>query len=82
MKIRAISFFSPPPPPPPNTHTHKSHLSYDRWWCIEHGFLVWANSFVILASHLLPPNYLQILYQCALHLGGWTKCSHDAKASM
>ena len=64
-------------------HTHtQSHLSYDRWWCIEHAFLVWANSFVILSSHLLPPSYCQVLYQCALHLGCWTRCVHDGKASM
>ena len=68
------------------THTHtcvhvtsyhvslhvQSHLYYDRWWCVEHAFLVWANSFVFLSTHLLPPSYCQLLHQCALHLGCWT----------
>ena len=60
----------------------QNHLYYDKWWCVEHGFLVWANSFVILASHLLPPNYCQILYQCSLHLGCWTRVNHNETAKM
>lgn len=38
-------------------------------------FIVWANSFVILLCHLLPPNYCHILYQCAIHLGCWGRCT-------
>ena len=60
----------------------QSHLYYDRWWCVEHAFLVWANSFVFLSTHLLPPSYCQLLHQCALHLGCWTRCIHDENASM
>ena len=70
------------------THSHchtltpsQNHLYYDKWWCVEHAFLVWANSFVILSSHLFPPSYCQILYRCALHLGCWTRCVHDENAS-
>lgn len=43
-------------------------------------FFIWANSFVILCCLLLPPNYCHILYQCALHLGCWARCSPDIKA--
>jgi len=45
--------------------------------CVEHAFLVWANSFVFLSTHLLP-----LLHQCVLHLGCWTQCIHDENASM
>ena len=66
-----------------HTHTHtQSHLYYDRWWCGKHTFLVWANSFVFLSTHLLPPSYCQLLHQCALHLGCWTRCVHDESASV
>ena len=44
--------------------------------------LVWASSFVFLSTHLLPPSYCQLLHQCALHLGCWTRCIHDENASM
>ena len=68
-------------PHTPHTHT-QSHLYYDRWWCGKHTFLVWANSFVFLSTHLLPPSYCQLLHQCALHLGCWTRCVHDESASV
>jgi len=41
---------------------------------------VWANSFVILSSHLLPPSYCQLLYHCTLHLGCWARCSQSDDA--
>lgn len=59
-----------------------SHLYYDKWWCMEHAFLVWANSFIILATHLLPPSYCQTLHQCTLHLGCWTRCLHNDNANV
>jgi hypothetical protein len=54
-----------------------SRLYYDKWWCMEHAFLVWANSFVILTTHLLPPSYCQLLFQCSMNLGCWTRCTHS-----
>jgi hypothetical protein len=54
-----------------------SRLYYDKWWCMEHAFLVWANSFVILSTHLLPPSYCQLLFQCSMNLGCWTRCTHS-----
>eukprot|EP00731_Ephydatia_muelleri_P031904 Em0023g411a len=33
-----------------------NHLYYDKWWCVEHTIFIWANSFVILSTHLLPPS--------------------------
>ena len=53
----------------------QNFIYYDRWWSIELSFFIWANSFVILAAHLLPPSYCHLLHQCALHLGCWAKCS-------
>lgn len=59
-----------------------NHLYYDKWWCVEHTIFVWANSFVILSSHLLPPSYCQILHRCAIHLGCWARCPHNEKAEI
>lgn len=53
----------------------ESYIYYDRWWSIELSFFIWANSFVIISSYLLPPSYCHLLHQCALHLGCWARCS-------
>ena len=87
MQFADVSTWPHPPATPSHSdvsppHLPQSHSYYDRWWCVEHAFLVWANSFVLLSTHLLPPSYCQILYQCALHLGCWTRCPHDNTASV
>jgi hypothetical protein len=54
-----------------------NYVYFDKWWSFEMTLFVWANSFVILSCHYLPPNYCQILHHCALHLGCWGKCSPE-----
>ncbi|XP_052831673.1 transmembrane protein 39A-A isoform X2 [Octopus bimaculoides] len=48
-------------------------LYYDTYWVGQHVCLAWLCAFLLLIVHFLPPQYLDLLHKCALHLGRWQK---------
>ena len=57
----------------------KSYHSYDLRWSIQHTVLLLANTFLMLASFLLPSQYLQTLSKSAMLLGGYKQVYDPVK---
>lgn len=57
----------------PLKFTQNGWLYYDVWWSAQHIFFVWMNTFILLMNFLVPHHYIDGLYKCALHLGGWSE---------
>jgi len=57
----------------PLKFTQNGWLYYDVWWSAQHIFFVWMNTFILLVNFLVPHHYIDGLYKCALHLGGWNE---------
>jgi len=55
----------------PLKFTQNGWLYYDVWWSAQHILFVWMNTFILLMNFLVPHHYIDGLYKCALHLGGW-----------
>ena len=51
----------------------KPHHSYNLLWSLQHTGLILVNSFIMLASYLLPSQYLQTLSKSAMLLGGYER---------
>jgi len=57
----------------PLKFTQNGWLYYNVWWSAQHIFFVWMNTFILLINFLVPHHYIDGLYKCALHLGGWNE---------
>ncbi|XP_076818602.1 transmembrane protein 39A-like [Clavelina lepadiformis] len=60
----------------------KPQQSYDVSWSLQHATLIFINSFVMLASYLLPSHYLHMLHKSALLLGGYHRYSKELHTTM
>lgn len=43
------------------------------YWATQHLVFVWLGCFTMIAVHVIPARYCDVLHRTALHLGAWIR---------